>query len=202
MYQTIQKTVQADASLAAARQLQESVVSQQKIQTVAGVSTGSVAPVYLGDLDPITVVHTAGTAAEIIRIGDFDGTIAAANNIGTITGYSNTTGSTWTATQLASFTRKGFLVGELNYQVDVATQFTSPFQYLTTDVSGAFGGRNIAGRFAASTRPGDLNLLTKTLDLRSGGKQLLINETSALFLTVAAGRTVTITITFGANVAQ
>jgi glucose/arabinose dehydrogenase len=193
--------MKAESAYGAAAQLRKTINTTAPSRTVAGVNTGNVSQVYLGDMDPITIQHTSASgAAEIIKIGDLYGVIAKANNIATQTEYSDTTASTWTAAQLASLCEKGILVAQINYVVDNNSQFANPFRYATTDSSGANGGRDIKGRFSASQRSTDQNLLVKTLDLSQNGKQLLLDPFNALFITVAAGRTVTLTLTYGSVV--
>lgn len=192
--------VKAKEAAGAAAQLSKTINSSAPNATVAGVNKGVVSPVYLGDMDPITIQHTAGSTNEIIKIGDYYEIIADANGIDSTKDYSDADGSTWSETRLASLCEKGLLVAEINYVVDNQDQFAQPFKYASTDASKANGGRDIKGRFSAAQRSTDQNLLVKTLDLSAPGKQLLLDPWNALFITVKATRTVTITLTFGAAV--
>jgi len=190
----------AQNAQAIADQLRQTINTTTKSKTVAGVNTSEVSQVYLGNLDPVIIQHTAASGAnEIIRIGDYGGVVARANSVGDTTEFSDS-GNQWTAQQLAYIAEKGLLIAQINYVVSNNDQFAQPFRYLTTDASGASGGRDIKGRFAESQRSTDQNLLVKTLDLSVDGKQLLLNPWNALFITVKASRSVTITLSFGGSV--
>ena len=68
-----------------AKQLQQTINTTTKSSTVAGVNTSEVSQVYLGNMDPVIIQHTAASGGnEIIRIGDYGGVVAKANSVGTI----------------------------------------------------------------------------------------------------------------------
>lgn len=197
------KMARKAANLNVAQQLQSKVnVNQADTTVIAGVGKASGSKTYLGNLQPIIIQHTAGTAAEIIKIGDPYDAIRVANGIGATTEYSDTTASTWSAAILAQFAVAGFTIREINYQVDNATQFSQPMRYMSADMSKSTGGKNLAGTVKSQQRSVDQNTLIRTLSFDGPEGQLVVDVFNAVFLTVAAGRTVTLTITPGAAVEQ
>lgn len=191
------------ANLNVAQQLQSKVnVNQADTTVIAGVGKASGSKTYLGNLQPLIIQHTAGTAAEIIKIGDPFDAVRVANGIGATSEYSDTTASTWTAAVLAQFAIAGFTIREINYQVDSATQFSQPLRYMSADMSKSTGGKNLAGMVKSQQRSVDQNTLIRTIEFTGADGQLVIDTFNALFLTVASERTVTLTVTPGASVEQ
>lgn len=184
-------------AVAAADQLAvRTKVNTRGNQVVAGVTKGGVDAVGLGSLMPFTISHTSGTAAaETIAVGNPGSVVSSALGI-TVTDY-DTAGSTWAPAALAEQARNGFLIGGLNYQVSVASQFANALIYGTSDLGKTTGSKPLNGLLTASQRSTDQNLLIKTLDFSSLGGQILVDTYNALFLTVAAGVSVVLTFTPG-----
>ena len=168
-------------------------------QVVAGVNNMGLNAPYLPNLIPITIQHTAGTANEIIRIGDPSNLVKAANSIGALTEYSSSA-STWTSSELAEVAREGFLIRGFNYSVSNTNQFAAEFLYASANAGKSRSATPLQGAVTASQRSTDQNLLIRTLDLSAYGGSLLIDRYNALFLTVLATYTVTLTITMEAVV--
>lgn len=184
------------AAAEAARLAPSVAVNPEVSSVVAGVTNSGVSPVNLGAEFPLTIVHTAGTdGADVIAIGDPDGVVAAAFSLNPEASY---TTCTWTKAQLASFFRKGGIIKEINVEVSAASQFAQSFTYRSASFDGSSGSKPLQGALVASKRATDQNTTIRTLDLRKVGGQILLDHSNALFMTVAAGNTVTLSITLAA----
>ena len=167
-----------------------------EVETViAGVTRTEVSSTNLGAIMPIVISHTAGTAGDLIKIGDPDGTVAAAWGLTPSATY---TTSDFTPAQLASFFRKGALLRSLNVEVSAATQFAQNFNYRTAEIDGSQANKNIKGALTASKRATDQNTTIRTLDFGKLGGFLLLDHDNALFYTIEASATVTLSLTFQA----
>jgi hypothetical protein len=184
------------SAAAAAQAISANVgVNPINTQTIAGVTYSGIDRPNLGSLEPVVIIHTAGTgAAEVIKIGDYYGAIATKLGLSPESDYSDTSGSTWQPDALASFILPGMVIRGLNYEVDVATQFVQPLIYASVDAGGTYASTRLNGRLTGSKRSTDQNLLVKTLDMASFGRPLILDQNNAVFLTVAAARTVTLTL--------
>jgi hypothetical protein len=192
---------EVDARRAAAAQAQIAPrinVNSQRGNVVAGVNRAPINKVSLGSITPITVVLQGGSAdARTFAIGNPGDLVSSANSI-TVTNAAYGAGSSWTAAQLAEYSRGGFIIAMLNYEVDNASQFANKFEYASADI-GVNGARKpLQGLLTSASRSTDQNLLIKTLDLTSFNGELVINRENALFLTVGAGRTATLTLSISA----
>lgn len=180
----------------AARVAPSVAVNPEVASVVAGVTNTGVTPVSLGAEFPLVIAHTAGTdGADVIAIGDPDGVVAAIFNLSPEASY---TTCTWNKAQLASFFRKGAIIKEVNVEVSTASQFTQSFTYRSASFDGSSGSKPLQGALVASKRATDQNTTIRTLDLRRVGGQLLLDHNNALFMTIAAGNTVTISLTLSA----
>ena len=167
-----------------------------EVETViAGVTRTEVSATNLGAIMPVVISHTAGTAGDLIKIGDPDGTVAASWGLSPSATY---TTSDYTPAQLASFFRKGALMRSLNVEVSAAAQFAQNFFYYTADVDSSAARKNIKGALTASKRATDQNTTIRTLDFGKLGGFLLLDHDNALFYTIGASATVTLSITFQA----
>ena len=184
-------------SAAEAARLAPSVsVNPETSTVIAGVTQSGVTPVSLGAEFPLTIVHTAGTdGADVIAIGDPDGVVAAVEGLSPEASY---TTCTWNKAQLASFFRKGAILKEINIEVSTSSQFAQSFTYRSASFDGSSGSKPLQGALVASKRATDQNTTIRTLDLRRVGGQILLDHANALFMTVAAGNTVTISLTLAA----
>lgn len=190
------KYAYSQAAAEAARLAPSVAVNPEVSSVVAGVTNSGVSPVNLGAEFPLTIVHTAGTdGADVIAIGDPDGVVAAGAGKSPEANY---TTCTWTKAQLASFFRKGAIIKEINVEVSTASQFAQSFTYNSVSFDGSSGSKPLQGALVASKRATDQNTTIRTLDLRKVGGQILLDHSNALFMTVAAGNTVTLSLTLAA----
>jgi hypothetical protein len=167
-----------------------------EVETViAGVTRTEVSSTNLGAIMPVVISHTAGTAGDLIKIGDPDETVAAAWNLVPSETY---TTSDYSPKQLSSFFRKGALLRSLNVEVSTASQFAQNFFYYTADVDSSAARKNIKGALTASKRATDQNTTIRTLDFGKLGGFLLLDHDNALFYTIQASATVTLSLTFQA----
>ena len=187
------------ASVAAAKYapgLGSKLAVNPEVETViAGVTRTEVSSTNLGAIMPVVISHTAGTAGDLIKIGDPDGTVAAAWGLAPSATY---TVADYTPAQLASFFRKGALLRSLNVEVANASQFAQNFFYYTADVDSSAARKNIKGALTASKRATDQNTTIRTLDFGKLGGFLLLDHDNALFYTIQASETVTLSLTFQA----
>lgn len=187
-------SVQALAAAAAAPAVQ---INPNNNTVAGGVNYGGIGAPNLGSIEPIVIIHTAGTANEVIKIGDPYSLVATKGGFSPESDYSGS-GSTWQPAALANLTIGGLVIRGLNYEVSNATQFTASLQYCSINAGGAYSANPLNGRLTYAKRSTDQNLLIKTLDM-SNGQPLLLNEYNAIFLTVIATYTVTITLDVVAN---
>jgi hypothetical protein len=172
-------------------------VNSSTQSVVAGVQRAPIQRVNLGSLQPITVQFTASTAAaQTIAIGDPSDLVGSALGI-TTTAFSGG-GNTWSSARLAEWARGGFVISQFNYEASNSSQFAQPLVYGAVDISGNTGKKPLQGLITSASRSTDQNLLIKTVDLSSFNGELVIDRDNALFLTVGAGLTVTLTLTIAA----
>lgn len=173
----------AEADLSSSIQIQgKSVETFGPTSQIRGVGKPS-----LGFNSPISFTHTAATgAAEIIKIGDPEGAVAALGAYST-TNYDS--GTPFTNAVLNAMLRKGMVIGEVNYEVGAATQFSQAINYGSVNLGGTFSSRPLQNIIQASKRNTQQNALLLTLDF--SGQGIVLDSGNALFITCAAGGTIT-----------
>lgn len=141
----------------------------------------------LGFNSPISFTHTAASgAAEIIKLGDPEGAVAALGGY-SVTAYDS--GTPYTNTVLNNMLRKGMTVGQVNYEVAAASQFGQALDYGSVNIGGTFSKRPLQNIIQASKRNTQQNALLLTLDFT--GQGIVLDPNNALFITCAADGTIT-----------
>ena len=157
---------------------------------VSGVTYTNISSVDLGDIMPIAVQNTTTLAGnQILQIGDPDGLIGASFGV---TAKSWDTGD-YTASQLASFFRKGAIIRGYNLETTNVNQYAMPFNYYAIELDGSAANKDIRGSLVASRRSTDNDGLVRTLDF-GYDSGVLMNHSNAMYLTQLANTTLTLTI--------
>jgi hypothetical protein len=140
----------------------------------------------LGFNSPINFTHTAASgAAEVIKLGDPEGAVAA---LGGFTTTNYTSGTPFTNAVLNAMLRKGMVIGEVNYAVGAVAQFNSTIDYGSINLGGTFSKRPLQNIILSSKRNTQQNALLLTLDF--SGQGIVLNSDNALFISCAASQTI------------
>lgn len=172
----------AEADLASSIQVQgKSVETFGPTSQIRGVGRPS-----LGFNSPINFTHTAASgAAEVIKLGDPEGSVAA---LGGYSPTAYTSGTPYTNSVLNAMLRKGMAVGEVNYGVGAVSQFNSSINYGSVNIGGTYSTRPLQNIILASKRNTQQNSLLLTLDFT--GQGIVLNPDNALFISCAASATI------------
>jgi hypothetical protein len=159
---------------------------------VSGVTYTNVSSVDLGGIMPIAIQNTTVGANRILQIGDPDGVIDATFSISGGISTSWDTGD-YTASQLASFFRKGAIIRGYNLETTNVNQYAMPFNYYAIELDGSAANKDIRGSLVSSRRATDSDGLIRTLDF-GYDSGVLMNHSNAMYLTQLANTTLTLTI--------